>query len=337
MGKKSHRTRLLRYGLLAGNLALLGIISLIVISTRSSHTTNTSAWSVYLSNQTSSAQAAGNPLDQLSAANVAASVASMANLPEAVAVHNQADTVSAQLAVTSAENVVAAEPQVVATTFSSRKDIHNYVVQNNDTLASLAAKFNITSDSIKWSNSLNADTLMPGLKLVIPPVTGLIYTVKAGDTADSLATRYSGNAAQITSFNDAEINGLKPGEQVVIPNGHPYSPPVQSPKATYGFYGSFSPTYGSGSFNGYDYGYCTWYVANQIAVPANWGNASSWAYYASQSGWNVSHSPSVGASAQTPYAAGGQGHVAIVDAVSPDGTMVKIRDMNGIAGYARVG
>ena len=86
-------------------------------------------------------------------------------------------------------------------------------------------------------------------------------------------------------------------------------------------------------FNGYDYGYCTWYVATQIPVPANWGNASSWAYYARMSGWNVSQAPTVGAIAQK---GGGEGHVAIVIAVNPDGSVV-IRDMNGFAGWGRVG
>ncbi|HUC88199.1 MAG TPA: CHAP domain-containing protein, partial [Candidatus Binatia bacterium] len=48
-------------------------------------------------------------------------------------------------------------------------------------------------------------------------------------------------------------------------------------------------------------------------------------------------SPQVGAIAQTPYAAGGEGHVAIVDAVSADGSQIQFRDMNGLAGWDRVG
>ena len=78
-------------------------------------------------------------------------------------------------------------------------------------------------------------------------------------------------------------------------------------------------------------------MASKIAVPSNWGNANTWAYYASLSGWHVGPIPSVGAIAQTPYAAGGQGHVAIVDAVSANGTMIKFSDMNGLAGWGRVG
>ncbi|MGH7195824.1 MAG: LysM peptidoglycan-binding domain-containing protein [Candidatus Saccharimonadales bacterium] len=331
--KKSHRKAIFRYSLLAGNLAVLVVIVLVVMSARGSGSASSSLSN--LGAKSADAQAAINPLDQLSAANIAASVASMANLPEATAVQNQADTVSAQLAVSSSENVVAAETQVVATKFRSRKDILNYVVKKGDTLASLAAKFNVTSDSIKWSNNLKANTLTPGLKLVIPPVSGIIYTIQKGDTAQTLASKYSSNAKQITSFNDAEISGLKVGEQIVIPGGQPYHPQPKAPTASYGFYGSLAPSYGS---NSYDYGYCTWYVANQIAVPGNWGNASSWAYYASATpGWNVSHAPAVGSIAQTANAAGGQGHVAIVDGVRDGGQQIKFRDMNGLAGFNRVG
>jgi surface antigen len=45
----------------------------------------------------------------------------------------------------------------------------------------------------------------------------------------------------------------------------------------------------------------------------------------------------VGAIAQTPFSGGGYGHVAIVDAVSSDGSQIKFRDMNGVAGWGRVG
>jgi surface antigen len=93
-------------------------------------------------------------------------------------------------------------------------------------------------------------------------------------------------------------------------------------------------------FNGYDFGFCTWYVATQVSVPGNWGNASSWAYYARLSGWNVGSTPTVGSIAQTARAAGGEGHVAMVEGVSPDGSQIEIRDMNNYGdggGFDRVG
>jgi surface antigen len=51
------------------------------------------------------------------------------------------------------------------------------------------------------------------------------------------------------------------------------------------------------------------------------------------SGWNVSSAPTIGAIAQR---GGGEGHVAIVIGVNPDGS-VTVRDMNGFAGWGRVG
>jgi surface antigen len=121
----------------------------------------------------------------------------------------------------------------------------------------------------------------------------------------------------------------------VIPNGQQPAAPV------YNYYAaasvaptasSFVATYG---YNGYDRGWCTWYVASRINVPTNWGNANTWDDRAPLSGWTVSTTPRVGAIAQTD--AGWAGHVAIIEAVSPDGTMIKYSDMNGLAGFNRVG
>ena len=268
-----------------------------------------------------------NPLDQVSSSQIAQTVSSVTNMPESTAVKNQNETVSAEQSQSVATNNVSAKPQIVETAFVSKNDIKTYTVQPGDTLASVAAKFNITSNSILWSNNISKGNLVVGSKILIPPVSGIVYTVKSGDTLNSLATKYGSNLDQLTAYNDAEINGISIGEQILIPNGQPPAAPA---------YNFFFPTYGSGSSNnGYDFGYCTWYVATQIAVPSNWGNASSWAYYARLSGWNVSSIPTVGSIAQTPYAAGGQGHVAIVKAISGD--QIYIEDMNGIAGYDRVG
>ncbi len=271
-----------------------------------------------------------NPLDQVSSSQIAQTVSSVVNLTETTAVTNQNETVIAEQSQSATVNNVIAKPQIVATAFVSKNDIKTYTVQPGDTVASVAAKFNITSNSILWSNNLSGSSLTVGSKILVPPVTGIVYTVKSGDTLSSLATKYGSNIDQLTAYNDAEISGIKVGEQILIPNGQPPAAPV---------YNFFTPTYGSGSSNnGYDFGYCTWYVATQIAVPSNWGNASSWAYYAGLSGWHVSSTPTVGAIAQTPYAAGGQGHVAIVIAVN--GSQIVIRDMNNYGdggGWDRVG
>jgi surface antigen len=277
---------------------------------------------------------ASNPVDGLTSYDIAANVARMAGLPESTAINNQAQSARVAVAVSTSDTTVVAKPQIVATALKSRDDIQAYTAMSGDTISAIAQKFGITSDSIRWSNNISGDAVTPGTKLVIPPVNGIVYTVQGGDTVQSLATKYKANSDQIVAYNDAEISGLKTGEQILIPNGQVQAVATKSSSSSSAYYagGSFTPTYGN---NGYDFGYCTWYVASRISIPSNWGNANTWAFYAALSGWNVSSNPTVGAIAQT--SSGYDGHVAIVEAVSPDGTQIKYSDMNGLAGWGKVG
>jgi LysM repeat protein len=273
------------------------------------------------------------PVDQLASVSIALTVARMTNLPEAAAVANQADSENIELSLASANDTIVDKPQSVVSAFVSNKDIHTYIAKAGDSVASVAASFGVTSNSILWSNNLADNILSAGQKLYIPPVNGIVYTVKSGDTAATLAAKFHADQTQITDDNDAEIGGLQAGEQIIIPNGT--ITPVISSYSYGGFAWGSNAIYG---FNGYDVGECTWYVATQIAVPANWGNADTWAEGARAAGWHVSPIPSVGAIAQTSYAAGGLGHVGIVVAIN--GGQVEIKDMNDYGdggGYDRVG
>ena len=289
-----------------GNLIVFALILTFVLQN------STTDKGVLNSNPSINGSLVPSPLDQLSSAQIALTVSKMTSLPETTPITNQADSQKAELAMASSTsgNIVL-KPQVIDTKTKSIANLVYYTVQPGDTLSGLASTFGVTSNSISWSNNLGGSNPKAGTKLVIPPVNGVAYTIKAGDTAQGLASKYGSSASDIISFNNAEVSGLQVGQTVVIPNGSIQAPVFVS------FY----------SGNGYDFGYCTWYVANQVAVPTNWGNAATWAYYARQSGWNVSSNPSVGAIAQTPYAAGGQGHVAVVRAVNGDGT-IWVSEMN---------
>jgi surface antigen len=272
-----------------------------------------------------------NPLDQTPSADIAETVAVMANLPEQTAVRNQSETVQAELAITPAENVVVAKPQVVATALKSRSDIQTYEVQTGDTINSLAVKFGITANSITWSNSLSGTSLKVGSKLVIPPINSIVYTVKAGDTPQKLASTYSASADQIISFNDAELSGLTTGEQIVIPNGQE---PVVVTLPTYNLYNAGAATYGG---DGYDYGYCTYWVAmRRIQVgkplPNDLGNASSWGYLAHTFGLSTGNTPQQYAAVVLSME--GEGHVGFVESVNSDGS-INISEMNA-TGWDRV-
>lgn len=324
---KKSRKRVITYGLLAVNAALLFVVIGFVLK---SPGTGGAAKQSAIAGDIEAA----NPLDQLSSSDIAVHLARMSNLPESTAVVNQADTLSGQQSVSSADNKVVSKPQIINTAAKSYRDIQVYVAKPGDTLASLATKFGVTSDSIRWSNDLESNAITTGKQLYIPPVNGFVHLVKAGDTVGSLASKYNASKSAISAFNDAELGGLVVGRRIVIPDGT-----KQTSVYNVSYFGGTNatswgqtPVYG---YNGYDYGWCTWYAANKVPVPANWGNANTWDNYGPSSGWTVSGVPRPGAVAQTDY--GGWGHVGVVEAVSADGSMIKYSDMNGLAGWGRVG
>lgn len=329
MRRQAYRRKVIRTGLLVSNVLLLGLILAFVLQKPK---TNAVTQSAAVASDSSSAVA--NPLDQVSSADIALTVARLSSLPEATAVNNQAQSQAAEVALASTSNNVVSKPQVVATALKSSADIKDYTAVAGDTISSIAAKFGVTSDSIRWSNGRTGEAVAAGTALRIPPVNGIVYNVVAGDTPDSLAAKFHASKDKIVAYNDAEIKGLAVGQRIIIPDAVKTSAaPITARASIAGaFAWGISPVYGS---NGYDFGYCTWYVASRISVPANWGNANTWSYYAPSSGWTVSKRPVAGAIGQTTGP--GLGHVAIVEAVSDDGTMIKYSDMNGLAGWGRVG
>lgn len=321
---KRHKKRLVRYSLLAANALVLTLVVLFAIK----HPTNSQA--VSNSVGVNDDRAVTNPLDKLSSADIAVSVARMTGMPEERAVTNNADTVNTQLSLAPADDTVIAKPQVVNTASKTAKDIRRYVVQQGDTINAVADRFSVPSDTIRWSNNLTGNNLTPGKEIVIPPdgTNAIVYLVKNGDTVDGLSQRYRTSKDLITQVNDAEITGIKPGQLILIPNGVV----VPAAQATPTF---FAATYGG---NGYDYGYCTWWAATRRAqtghpIPSNLGNASTWKVRAQLAGIPVGNQARAGAVIWTPprdY----YGHVGFVESISADGS-VNISEMNAV-GWGRV-
>ena len=316
----------MRWSVLAANSALLVLVLVIVHSPGGGQTI---AKSVVSNDDPDTVSA----VDQLSSADIAVHVAKLTNLAESTSVVNNADSVNIQLALSAPSEAVIAKPQVISTDIKSWRDIQTYIVRAGDTVSSLAAKFDVTSDTLRWSNGISGDTIDAGTTLrVLPGVNGIVYLVKAGDTPESLASRFQTNKDIIIAYNDAEVNGVPVGGYIIIPGGTPATVGTSVSAPVSYTVDSFQPAYGN---NGYDYGWCTWYVASKIAVPTNWGNANTWHIYASSSGWQVGSSPRVGAIGQT--FGGWAGHVTFIEAVSSDGRQIKYSDMNGLAGWGRVG
>lgn len=104
-------------------------------------------------------------------------------------------------------------------------EVSDYEVKDGDTLSSIAAKFDVSVDSVKWANeSVDFKKLKPGLKLTIPPVTGIIYKVKPGDTIYSIAKKFDTDPQGIVdfplnTFTDDETFALAAGQSLIVPDG----------------------------------------------------------------------------------------------------------------------
>jgi len=102
-----------------------------------------------------------------------------------------------------------------------RTSIVYHVVQNGETVSTIAQEYDISVATILWENDLNSYSLIrPGDKLAILPVSGISYTVQKGDNIGGIANKYSVAENEITDFNGlSDASYLKIGQKIVIPGG----------------------------------------------------------------------------------------------------------------------
>jgi len=106
-----------------------------------------------------------------------------------------------------------------------RDSVVIYLVQSGDTISSIANKFDVSIDTLRWQNDLKSiDAIKPGDKLEVPPVTGMIHKVKRGETIFSIAKKYDVTAQQIinwpfNSYADDETFELAAGQVLIVPDG----------------------------------------------------------------------------------------------------------------------
>ena len=207
-----------------------------------------------------------------------------------------------------------------------------YEVQSGDNISSIAKKFRVTVNTIMWANEIdNIDSIMPGDKIFILPVSGLSYTVKSGDTIKKIADKYKAIEKEIIAFNDLPANGeLKVGQEIIIPGGEKevIRPAQPAPSQGSTFARNYEP-FGkilsgkAGAGHSFPYGYCTWYVSQRRYVPWS-GNAGTWLYNARAMGYATGKNPRVGSIVVTSES--WWGHVAIVEKVK--GGTITISEMN---------
>jgi len=165
----------------------------------------------------------------------------------------------------------------LSTVFSvkPRDKVENYTVKGGETLASIAKKFDISVDTIRWANDITGDLIKPNQTLKIPPVTGIVHKVASGETIYAIAKKYHTNAQNIlnfpfNSFEDLDTFSLMAGQTLYVPDGT-----IEPEKPAYQFVASIQAgVQGSSNFiwptSGTITQYYVWYhQALDIASPAS--------------------------------------------------------------------
>lgn len=116
-----------------------------------------------------------------------------------------------------------------------RDKIMNYTVSPGDTIKSIANKFGVSEDTLRWQNDLKGDKIKIGESLQILPVTGVSHKVQKGDTVYSIAKKYDSDPQAIVDFpfntfaND-ETFELAIGQVIIVPDGVMPSAAAPSPR-----------------------------------------------------------------------------------------------------------
>jgi len=114
-----------------------------------------------------------------------------------------------------------------------------YIVQDGDTLSSIAERYGLQVTTILWENNLTEKAqLKPGQELRILPIDGIRHKVARGETIQSVAKKYGqedeAEAQKIVSYpfneflND-ETFELATGQFLLVPDGIKPNDPVAAP------------------------------------------------------------------------------------------------------------
>jgi len=119
----------------------------------------------------------------------------------------------------------------------SRPSIVTHVVEQGESLWTIANIYGISTDTIAWANSLaNPNKLKIGQVLTFPSVTGVMHEVSRGESIWSIAKKYGISRDKIVQANAlADPDSLQLKQSLIIPGG---KPPVVSSRVAVASRGS---------------------------------------------------------------------------------------------------
>lgn len=111
----------------------------------------------------------------------------------------------------------------------------NYIVKKGDSLSGIAKRFNVSIESIRGESGIRADSLKPGMTLLIPSADETVpktkamgntcepafneetyHIVKRGETLGLFAKRYSVSVSELMEINGLSSPKLKTGQKIVL-------------------------------------------------------------------------------------------------------------------------
>ena len=173
-----------------------------------------------VSSVSKSAKSKTTSVDELAAANAVTNLAETAELPSAGDLRESETSLTIKKNLSQNDTEVITKPDIVKPDTSAARGISSYVTKEGDTMESIAKKFKISSQTLRWANNATSDAVEPNKTLVVPLVDGVVYTVKDGDTAQSLAEKYKTSAERVVLYNDIDDGAkLSIGSRIVLPGG----------------------------------------------------------------------------------------------------------------------
>jgi LysM repeat protein len=179
----------------------------------------------------------------------------------------------------------------------TRKHVITHLVKDDETLWTIADKYGLSTDTIKWSNGMDdSGIVIGGQELYILPMDGIYYTVQDGDTVSSIAEKYKSDQSEIEKWNDFSTEGLSLGRRIILPGGTvpPPPKPVVQPTTNYSSssnnnsYYNPEPNYNSSSGGSGQFGWPT----SGLAISQYFGSTSFNPWHTgldldSRSGWDI--------------------------------------------------
>lgn len=111
-----------------------------------------------------------------------------------------------------------------STIIPDNKGIFTYKVQDGDNLSTIANRFGVSINTIRWANSGVNSVINPGQELTILPVPGIVIETNEGDTLESLADNYDISPEFIKQYNPDHQNLFSAANQsVILPYAEPKS------------------------------------------------------------------------------------------------------------------